>query len=270
MTPPTRTILITGASSGLGAALAEHCAGPGIVLALTGRNAERLAATALRCSAKGAKCHLQAFDVRDTATLIQWIGAVDAANSIDLAILNAGLAATRANPDCGERPTEMLAQIDTNLGGTLLAAQTIADLMAKRGRGHLALVSSLNGLFPVVEAPTYSATKAGIIAYADAIRDWLEPAGVSVTTICPGFVSTGIAERYSGPRPLQISAQRAAAKIAAGLARRRRRLSFPLPLVASIYLSKIVPRFLRRRILSAYTAQLSPLGSNDTQKPSLP
>lgn len=260
-------ILITGASSGIGAALAEYYAREGVTLALTGRNGDRLSETAARCNAKGARCHLTTLDVRDSASLMTWISAIDAECPIDLAILNAGLAATRATPDDGENPEEMLAQIETNLGGTLIAAQAIAERMVRRRRGHLAFVSSLNGLFPVVQAPTYSATKAGILAYAAAIRDWLEPAGVCVTTICPGFVRTAIADRYVGPRPLEISAERAASKIAVGLALHRRRIDFPLALVVSVYLGKFVPNFVRRRFLSAYTAQLRPLGADGGKRP---
>jgi short-subunit dehydrogenase len=266
MTVP-RTVLITGASNGIGAALAERYAAPGVALALTGRNAVRLAAVAARCSSKGAKCYLQTLDVRDSAALLTWIATIDAATPIDLAIINAGLAATRASLEMGERSEDMLAQIDTNLGGNLLAAQAIGALMFQRKRGHLALVSSLNGLFPVAEAPTYSATKAAILAYTEAIRDWLEPAGICVTAICPGFVRTGIAERYTGPRPFEISSQQAARKIAAGLGRRRRMISFPLPLVAAIYFGKLMPRWVRRRVVAAYTAQLAPLTKHDTTRP---
>ena len=268
MTSP-QAILITGASSGIGAALAQHYARDGVTLVLGGRNAERLAEVVVLCRAKGARCHSTTLDVRDSGSLVDWIATTDAEYPIDLAILNAGLAATRATSDGGEDVQEMLAQIETNLGATLIAAQTIAERMVQRRRGHLALVSSLNGLFPVVQAPTYSATKAGILAYATAIRDWLEPAGVRVTTICPGFVRTAIAERYEGPRPLEISAERAASKIATGLARNRRRIDFPQALVASIHLGKLVPNFVRRRILAAYTVRLGPLGADDI-KPTRP
>lgn len=262
-----QTILVTGASNGIGAALARHYAGPGTTLALSGRSTERLEAVAQACREQGAICQTQTLDVRDAAALVAWINSVHAQTPIDLAILNAGIAGTRTSPAAGERIDEMQAQIDTNLGGTLLAAQTLGALMHARRSGHLVLISSLNGLFPVVEAPTYSATKAGILSYAEAIRDWLEPAGVRVTAVCPGFVRTGIAERYSGPRPLEISAAQAAAKIAGGVGRHRRRISFPWPLVAAIALGKFVPRPIRRRVLGAYSAQLAPISPEEMLRP---
>ena len=260
-----KSILITGASSGIGAALALHYAEKGISLALAARRPERLEAIASVCRQKGANCLTQVLDVRDTGALVDWIETVHAENPIDLAIINAGVAATRVDATSGELLTEMRAQIATNMSGTLMAAQTIGALMFARRSGHLVLVSSLNAVFPVVEAPTYSATKAGILAYSDAIRDWLEPRGVHVTAVCPGFVRTGIAERYSGPRPFEISAEKAARRIAAGVDGRRRTISFPLVLVAAIHLGRFVPRFCRRRILAAYTARLAPLATSDTE-----
>lgn len=257
MTAP-RTILITGASSGIGAALARHYAAPGVTLHLAGRNAERLAEVVDECTRRGALCHPRSIDQANGDALIGWLDEVPLA-ALDLAILNAGLVATRSSLEAGERIEEIVAQVDVNLRGTLIAAQTIGQIMAQRGQGQIALMSSLNGLYPVVEAPTYSATKAGIIAYSTAAADWLEPRGVGVSVVCPGFVRTAIAERYDGPRPLEISADQAATIIATGLSRRRHTIAFPLPLVLAIHFGKLVPRWLRRRILSRYTARLAPL-----------
>jgi short-subunit dehydrogenase len=253
------SILITGASNGIGAALALRYARAGVNLSLTGRNKERLETVARECSARGATCRHRALDVRDTDVLSEWLEDMDRTVPIDLAILNAGIAATRSSPEEGERAYEILAQVETNLGGTLVAAQYLGRAMARRRAGRLALVSSLNGLFPVVEAPTYSATKAGIIAYAQAAREWLEPYGVSVSIVCPGFVRTSIAERYHGARPLEIDADAAARRIATALDQGRGVVAFPRSMVAAIYLGKLMPRWLRRRLLAPYSAELDPV-----------
>lgn len=257
MTAP-RTVLITGASSGIGAALARHYASPGVTLHLAGRDAQRLADVIGECTRRGALCHARSIDQANSDALIAWLDDVTA-TGLDLAILNAGLAATRSSPEAGERIEEIAAQVDVNLRATLMAAQIVGHAMARRGHGQIALMSSLNGLYPVVEAPTYSATKAGIISYGRAAADWLEPQGVGVSVVCPGFVRTAIAERYEGPRPLEVSADQAATIIARGLSLRRHTIVFPMPLVLAIHLGKLVPRWLRRRILSRYTGSLAPL-----------
>jgi short-subunit dehydrogenase len=253
-----RTILITGASSGIGAALARHYAAPGVKLHLAGRNAERLAQVVKDCTDSGARCHARTINLADLTALSAWLGEV-VTSPLHLAILNAGIAATRSTPEEGERNEEIDAQVDVNFRSTLIAAQIIGRAMAQQGHGRLALMSSLNGLHPVVEAPTYSATKAGIIAYGQAASEWLEPLGASVSIICPGFVNTAIAARYRGPRPFEVSAEKAAAIIARGLARGHRLIAFPMPLVLMIWMGKLTPRIVRRWILARYTARLDPL-----------
>lgn len=252
-------VLITGASSGIGAALARRYAAEGKTLVISGRNQERLTIVAQECRECGAVCDPHVLDVSDVAALADWLERILDTYPIDLAILNAGLAATRSSVEDGERLSEIVAQVDVNLRGTLIAAQLIGRAMVERRSGHIALISSLNGLFPVVEAPTYSATKAAIVAYGRAASDWLKPFGVGVSTICPGFVRTAIAERYSGPRPLEIGADEAAGLIVNGIDSGKEFIAFPWQLVFAIRVGKFLPAGLRRSVLARYTSSLSPL-----------
>lgn len=259
MTEPTGSIAITGASSGIGAALARGLSGPGVSLALAGRNQSRLAAVVEQCTNLGARCRADIVDIREPLAATQWVESVDQDNPIRMMIVNAGVAGTRASVEQGERVSDMIVQAQTNFTGSLVVSQAAGELMRKRRHGHLVLISSLNGLLPVAEAPTYSASKAGILAYGEAIRGWLEPAGVAVTTVAPGFVRTGIAERYQGSRPFEISAEEAARRIIAGIKKGKGTIAFPWQLVGAIHLSRITPTALRRWVVKGFTAQLPPL-----------
>lgn len=250
---------MTGASNGLGAALAIEHAGPGTRLLLIGRDEARLTETAELSRGRGASCELEVLDVRDTVRLLSALTRWDEAFRIDRAILNAGIVAGRGNGAEGEEPDEILAQVDTNLRATLVAANHLLVRMAGRRAGQIAIVSSLNALYPVPEAPTYSATKAALAAYVEASRRWAADFGVRLSLILPGFVRTGFSARYSGRRPFELSAEAAAGRIRRGLDLNRPTIAFPWPLAALIALSRVVPRSLQRRVLRNYAARLGPL-----------
>src|SRR5690242_18611883 len=128
MLAPYRVVAITGASSGLGAALARSYAGPGVVLGLVARNSERLAGTAATCRAAGAEVESAALDVADTAAMAAWLDAFDSVHPIELLIANAGISAGPAPDNAGEPVATTLRQIEVNLVG---AVNTIAPLVPK-------------------------------------------------------------------------------------------------------------------------------------------
>jgi len=249
-----RTVVVTGASNGIGASLALHYAAPGVTLGLIGRNGELLEAVANACREKGASCIGASIDIRRVDDLREWLEKFDDAHPVDLLFANAGIAATRGPGDAPEALEELVAQADVNFRGTLVTAHVIAARMHARRAGQLALISSLNALFPAGEAPTYSATKAGILAYGRALHRWLTPAGVRVSVVCPGFVNTNLARNYTGPRPFQWEAAKAAAHIARALSRGRFFIAFPMPLVWGTRLSRIVPEAMIRLAVRPYRA----------------
>lgn len=245
------SIAISGASSGIGAALALHYAGPGVRLALLGRQSLSLARVAAECRAKGAAVSETVLDIRDIEGLREWIYRADDTHPLDLVIANAGIVALRSGTD-PERLADVVAQSDINFRGTIATAHIAATRMHRRGSGHIALISSLNALFPVGDAPTYSATKAGIFAYAEGLRDWLADGGTSISVACPGFVRTKMASQYLAQRPFELSAEAAAKHIARGIERRRFLISFPPILVLGIRLSRLLPRRLVRLLIAPY------------------
>jgi short-subunit dehydrogenase len=252
LSPPSH-ILITGASSGIGAALARRYAAPGIYLSLTARNRVRLEAVARDCEARGAETTTGVCDVRDAAALHDFIEEVDGRQAIAMVIANAGVGGEFVLAgSSGEEPKVAREIFETNVIGVV---NTIAPLLPRfvaRDEGHVVIMSSLAALVGLPEAPAYSASKAAVRVFGHALGSLLAPRHVRVTVICPGFVETPMSASLPGPRPLLWSAERAAGRIVAGLARGEREICFPWQLTVLAKLSGRLPpalvQALRRRI----------------------
>jgi len=238
------SILITGASSGIGAALARGYARDGVALALTGRDPARLAAVADDCKAAGATISTAELDVTDDAALAAWIAEVDKAHPIELGIVNAGITGGTNRDQRRETPEAIKRVLAVNLDGAINTIEPLVDAMLPRGRGQVAIVSSLAGLRGLPYSPTYSASKAALIAYGEALRTALRGDGIEINVICPGFVETPLDDSISGPKPLRVSAKRAARTIRRGLARNRARIAFPLLLYWGTLAMRAIPSFL--------------------------
>lgn len=232
-----QTILITGASSGIGAALAERYAQPGRTLLLHGRNPERLTAVASACTSKGAKAVTAAIDITDGTAMADWITAVDQQTPLDLVIANAGVSGLIADdPD----PIRTLFRV--NVEGVLNTVQPAIPLMTARGRGHLALMSSLAGFRGLPTVPAYGASKAAVRSYGEGLRGALLSKGLAVSVICPGFVRTPMTADNAFPMPLLMEPERAAAIIQRGLDKKAARIAFPLRLYLGIRLFSALPQ----------------------------
>ena len=227
------SVLITGASSGIGAALAHAYAGPGRRLVLGGRNRARLEAVREACAARGAAAVAATVDVTDRAALIAWIEDAWREQPLDLVIANAGFSAGTGNGEAGETAAQVEAIFATNLTAVLDTVHTALRLMrarppeAGRPRGQIAVMSSLAAFRGFAGAPAYCASKAAVRLYGEALRDQHAADGIEVSVICPGFVRTPMTDVNEFRMPLLMEADRAAAIIERGLARNRARIVFP-------------------------------------------
>lgn len=219
-------IVITGASSGIGKALALAYAAPGVHLALSGRDATRLASVAAACRQKGASTFAKTVDVCDAAEMHRWIEATDDQWPLDLVIANAGISSGTAGVE-NDQAIERAIQA-VNIGGVANTVAPILPRMATRARGQLALISSLAGFRGLPSTPDYSASKAWVLAYGEALRRRWAPSGVGVSVVCPGFVQSRITDLNRFTMPGFMDAKRAAAIIQRGLARNRGVIAFPL------------------------------------------
>ena len=243
-----KSIAITGASNGIGAALARALAGPGRQLALIGRDAARLGAVAAACRAKGAQRLTASIDVRNGERLSAFLGEVDSQTPIDLLIVNAGILDGRHVDQTVETGQAARRVLEVNLLSAIDTLHSVLPGMQRRRRGSIVLVGSLASLIPLPDAPAYSASKAGLMSYGLALREAVAREGIRVVVACPGFVSTGMTDIHLGPRPGEISADAAAAFILSGLRENRPLIGFPSVPFWFSRLSIVLPEWLRRRM----------------------
>jgi len=234
-----RSILITGASNGIGAALATGYAAPGVFLALSGRNADRLEAVARQCRERGADVAVKAIEVVDRAAMSAWIGSVDDAQPLDLVIANAGISSgTARSSDPAEKVREIFA---VNVDGLLNTIDPAILRMQARRQGQLALVSSIAGFRGLPGTPAYGASKAAVRSYGEGLRGSLWGDGIGVSVICPGFVVSGMTAANPFHMPLIMPADKAAGIIRRGLARDKARIAFPWLMYFFVWLMNVLP-----------------------------
>ncbi len=237
-----KTILITGASSGIGAALALEYAAPGIVLHLGGRDRRRLDATASRCRSGGARVLPRTVDVTDCLAMRTWLEEADDTGPLDMVIANAGIGGAYSLAGNAGEDEEIVRRIfETNAMGVINTVAPIQPRMAARKRGHLVFVSSIAGWRGLPDAPAYSASKAAIKVYGEGLRPLLSPHGVKVSVVLPGYVASPMSDSLPFARPFLVSAERAARRIRRGLDRGRGRIAFPWPLVLGMWLLAALP-----------------------------
>jgi len=244
-----RTILITGASSGLGAALALAYARTDINLLLWGRDQKRLDLIASQCRAHGAIARTMGLDLRDADALIAQLASCDAEAPIDLAIFCAGIGGSVPEDHRSEAPQAARAMVDVNFTGPVIGASLLGGTMAARGRGQIVLVGSIAESFPLPMAPAYAGAKAGLAMFAESLGMRMAPHGVTVTLVSPGFIDTPMSRQVKEPKPFLMSADRAAQIIKRKIDNREMRFVVPWQYGVLAALSKLLPRPLLRLIL---------------------
>jgi short-subunit dehydrogenase len=245
-----KTILITGASSGIGAGLARAYARGGVTLLLWGRDQTRLQEVAAQCHAQGAVVAIQAFDLRDLDGFISRLTTADTATPIDLAIFNAGLGGTAPDNVPSEAPQTARAVAEVNFVAPVMGAHAISDAMARRGAGHIVLIGSISESYPLPMAPTYAATKAGLRLFAEALGLRLAKHGLVVSLVSPGFIDTPMSRKVVEPKPFLITADAAAAVIVRKIAAKKRVIVVPWQFAVIRAATGLLPRALVRWVLS--------------------
>ena len=236
-----KTIVITGASSGIGEALALHYAKQGENLVLTGRDRERLDGVAAACERYGAHVSYGVVDVKDKEGLAKFLLEQDAKTPIDVIVANAGISGGTA----GLESTQILKQVreiyDVNVMGVINTLEPLVEKMIIRGKGQIALMSSMASYAPWPGAPAYGSSKSAIRFLGHSLRGTLAPHGIKVNVICPGFVKSRITDKNDFSMPFFKDADYAARKIANGLKRNKTTIAFPLPMVCMVSLMRALP-----------------------------
>jgi short-subunit dehydrogenase len=229
-----KTILITGASSGIGEALAVEYATHDVFLALSGRDAERLEEVRTRCRNKGAMLDARVIDVTDAEAMAAWIAEIEAKRPLDLVIANAGVSAGTGGGH--EHPAQSRNVLAINVDGVMNTVLPAVEAMLARKptradgkRGQIAIMSSLASFRGFPGAPTYCASKAAVRTHGEALRGELHHQGIEVNVICPGYIRSRMTARNKFPMPMLMDADQAARKIRRALRRNRGRIAFPWP-----------------------------------------
>lgn len=252
MRAPFRVVMITGASSGLGARLAALYAGPDVVLALLGRNRERLARVAEACREAGSVVRMAAIDIADKGAMAAWSRELDRDFPVELLIANAGISGG-TEPGAGCEPIAVsLRQIEVNLLGTVHTIAPLLPALLQRRRGRIALIASVAALRGLPYSPGYCASKAGVRAYGEALRPLLEKEGIGVTVVSPGFFASPMTDRWEGPTPFLMRGEEAARRIKRGIDRGRRRIDVPWPLAFGMRFCDLAPAALGDAILRRF------------------
>lgn len=228
-------ILITGASSGIGEALAFVYAAPGVHLSLSGRDAARLEAVVAACRSKGAVANGAIVDAADEVATTEWIKACDAQAPLDLVVANAGISGGMGSHEQTRRI------LRTNVDGVVNTVLPAVDVMRPRKRGQIAIVSSLAGFRGLGGAPAYGASKAAVRVWGEGLRPILARDGIGMSVVCPGFVVSRMTDVNKFHMPFLMDTDKAARIIQRGLTANKGRISFPWPMAFVVWLLSILP-----------------------------
>ncbi|WP_420392608.1 SDR family NAD(P)-dependent oxidoreductase [Acuticoccus sp.] len=254
--------IVTGASSGIGAAIAARIARPGLTVALVGRSAEGLAATAAAVERAGAVAHTARLDLT-TDAFEAFVGRVAERRTLTAFYANAGVSAGPTSADVLESVEDTERLVRTNLSATILSVRAVVGAMRAQSRAsrptrRIGVVASIAALLPVPDLAVYSATKAALVAYAHALRPRLKADGIALTVTCPGFVATPMSARHLGAKPFTLSAAAAAAKIVHAVEAGRRTAVFPLPWRLLAMAAAVAPGALIDALVPNFAATIEP------------
>lgn len=244
--------IITGASSGIGLALARELAARGWDLALLARRGELLETVAQGLRARGSRVAVAACDVADAAAVRDAVRKTEdeLGGPFDLAIANAGISVPTHASKFSLTDAEQVLKV--NVFGVVYLYDAVIPGMIERGRGRFAGIASVAGLRGLPTAGPYSASKAAVQAFLEAARIELAQYGVGVTIVNPGWVATPLTEKNRFRMPFLMQPDEAAVVIADGIERGSRLVEFPRPMSLLMRIIRLLPDALYDRIMQPY------------------
>ncbi len=241
-----RRVWITGASSGIGKALALELSREGARIVVSGRNAERLAEVSKACAGE---VWVLPFDAADRKATCEAAREVDHAwGGMDTVVLNAGICEYIDLPAFDATSVQRV--MDVNFMGIVYGIEAILPLLRKGHLPHLVGMSSTVAYTGLPRAEAYGASKAAIRYLLQALRIDLLAEKIDVSIICPGFVQTPLTDLNDFPMPMRISAEESAKRIRKGLERRAHEIRYPTCFALILRTLAVLPSRLRTRLLA--------------------
>jgi short-subunit dehydrogenase len=234
-------IVITGASSGLGAALARSFAAPGVVLGLLGRNSERLTEVSGFCKQMGAATKTALLDIRHREQLNDWLVSFDDKYPIDLVIANAGIIAAVPKNQPDQPMSSVLDQFEINFTGVIATVNPALLRMRGRRMGTVAIISSMAAFRGIPLFPAYSASKAALKSYYEALRPTCAADNIDICIVCPSYIDTPMNNKNNSSSLLRMDADKAARIIKSGVEKKKPLLAFPYTHLLGIRLLSLLP-----------------------------
>lgn len=239
--PPYRSVLITGASSGIGAEIAKILSRQGVTLILGGRDAVRLRRVGQDCEALGARVIPWRADLGEIEPALSALAQIDDRHSLELAVLNAGIGDSCEPNGIAESPAVTARLSDINFRAPAAMASLLAERMTARKSGAICFIGSTAAWTPLPMARGYAASKAGLHMFARAL-DWaLRPHNVFVTLVTPGFIDTPMSRRLDCRQPFLMRADRAAQSIVKSIQARKREVVIPWQFGIFRIMLKLIP-----------------------------
>jgi NAD(P)-dependent dehydrogenase (short-subunit alcohol dehydrogenase family) len=243
-----RCVFLTGASSGIGGALAVALAGKGATLGLLARRGELLTELAAKCEGVGGRARIFACDVVDTETVHAAADKYrDEFGHIDVMIANAGIGGNDAETRAYE-PAAVRKLVEINLLGAVNSIHAVLPQMLERGRGHLVGISSLAGFRGLPKSAAYSASKAGMTAFFESVRLDVAKHGIEVTIIQPGFIKTPLTSGRESKMPYLMELDDAIPHFIRAIEKKKRFAAFPWQLATIVRAGKFMPSWLYDRV----------------------
>lgn len=242
--------MITGASSGIGRGLAVELARRGAKVGLVARRVELIEEVVREVEAAGSKALALPADVQDAGSISAAADKLRAElGPIDILIANAGIGPTR---DAAEISAEEVAGvINVNVIGAANSAAAVIPAMVARGSGQLVVISSLAAYRGLPRSAAYCASKAAVSAFFESLRLDLEPRGIDVTIIHPGFIKTPLTAGREAQMPFLMELDDAVRKMARAIEKRRKRYSFPWQLATIVRAGMLMPIWMYDQISRA-------------------
>ena len=238
--PEDGLVWISGASSGIGRALALKLAGEGYKVAVTARSHEKLLELQAEASGLAGSIIVLDGDVTDAEDMEHIMASIEYEHgTLGMAILNAGVYLPVHAEDLNRADFEK--SFAVNLSGVVNCLLPAVRHMKAKGQGQIAIVSSVTGYGGLPTGAAYGATKAALINMAESLKFDLDKMGIRIQLICPGFVDTPATRKNAFPMPSLVSTDEAARQIAAGLKSQVFEISFPRRFTMMLKLARMLP-----------------------------